>query len=88
MKTKLFDLKSNQTEDMNLPIIFNFPYRPEIIKKAFVNLYSHRFRDRVGTLAAGKSWKEGAESRNTGLGIARLASFKEKGFLVQGRRPE
>ena len=83
MKTKLFDLKGNQTEDIDLPILFNFPYRPEIIKKAFVNLYSHRFQKQGRYPAAGEIVS--AESRNTGLGIARLARAKGEGFSRAGQ---
>ena len=83
MKTKLFDLKGNQTEDIDLPKIFDFPYRPEIIKKAFVNLYSHRFQRQGRYPAAGEIVS--AESRNTGLGIARLARAKGEGFSRAGQ---
>src|SRR6187399_1707765 len=83
MKTKLFDLKGNQTEDIDLPKIFDFPYRPEIIKKAFVNLYSHRFQRQGRYPSAGEIVS--AESRNTGLGIARLARAKGEGFSRAGQ---
>ena len=83
MKTNLFDLKGNQTGDIDLPLLFNFPYRPEIIKKAFVNLYSHRFQKQGRYPAAGEIVS--AESRNTGLGIARLARAKGEGFSRAGQ---
>src|SRR5215210_2996905 len=83
MKTKLFDLKGIQTGEIDLPPLFNFPYRPEIIKKAFVNLYSHRFQKQGRYPAAGEIVS--AESRNTGLGIARLARAKGEGFSRAGQ---
>src|ERR671910_187436 len=83
MKTKLFDLKGIQTGEIDLPPLFNFPYRPEIIKKAFVNLYSHRFQKQGRYPAAGEIVS--AESRNTGLGIARLARAKGEGFPRAGQ---
>src|ERR687893_3292984 len=83
MKTKLFDLKGIQTGEIDLPPLFNFPYRPEIIKKAFVNLYSHRFQKQGRYPAAGEIVS--AESRNTGLGIARLARARGEGFPRAGQ---
>src|SRR3989337_2653130 len=83
MKTKLFDLKGIQTGEIDLPPLFNFPYRPEIIKKAFVNLYSHRFQPQGRYPAGGEIVS--AESRNTGLGIARIARARGEGFQRAGQ---
>jgi ribosomal protein L4 len=33
MNTKLYDLKGNEVSDIELPPVFNFPYRPEVIQK-------------------------------------------------------
>jgi len=83
MKTKLFDLKGNETGEIDLPKLFDFPYRPEIIKKAFVNLYSHRFQKQGRYPAAGELVR--AETRNTGLRIAPLARAKGEGFSRAGQ---
>lgn len=83
MKSKLFDIKGNVVSEIDLPMIFNFPYRPEIIKKAYINLDSHHYQKQGRYPAAGEIVS--AESRNTGLGIARLARAKGEGFSRAGQ---
>jgi large subunit ribosomal protein L4e len=83
MDAKVFDLKGNESNPISLPNIFNFPYRPEIIKKAYINLDSHRYQKQGRYPAAGEIVS--AESRNTGLGIARLARAKGEGFSRAGQ---
>ena len=63
-----------------LPPVFNFPYRPEVIKKVYVNLDSHHYQKQGRYPAAGEIVS--AESRNTGLGIARLAESKRRRFFA------
>ena len=75
MKTKLFDLKGIQTGEIDLPPLFNFPYRPEIIKKAFVNIV-HRFQNRVDIQPRAELL---ARIWNT-VSIARLEGQKVKDF--------
>ena len=70
-------------QDIDLPPVFNFPYRPEVIKKVYVNLYSHHYQKQGRYPAAGEIVS--AESRNTGLGIARLARAKGEGFSRAGQ---
>src|ERR687890_1857960 len=83
MNTSIFDLKGIEHSKIDLPKIFDFPYRPEIIQKVYVNLYSHRFQKQGRYPAAGEIVS--AESRNTGLGIARLARAKGEGFSRAGQ---
>ncbi len=83
MESKIFDLKGKQMESVDLPPVFNFPYRPEVIKKAFVNVNTHHFQKQGRYPAAGEIVS--AESRNTGLGIARLARAKGEGFSRAGQ---
>lgn len=83
MKSVIFDLTGKEVGSIELPAVFNFPYRPEVIKKAFVNLYSHHFQKQGRYPAAGEIVS--AESRNTGLGIARLARAKGEGFSRAGQ---
>ena len=37
MKVTLKDLRGKEIESLELPSVFNTPYRPEIIKKVYVN---------------------------------------------------
>jgi len=83
MNTSIFDLKGNEQSKIDLPEIFNFPYRPEIIKKVYVNMDSHHYQEQGRYPAAGEIVS--AESRNTGLGIARLARAKGEGFSRAGQ---
>jgi large subunit ribosomal protein L4e len=83
MNTKLYDLKGNEVSDIELPPVFNFPYRPEVIQKVYVNLDSHHYQRQGRYPAAGEIVS--AESRNTGLGIARLARAKGEGFSRAGQ---
>ncbi|MDQ6723502.1 MAG: 50S ribosomal protein L4 [Thermoproteota archaeon] len=83
MNTKVFDLQGNELSTMELPPVFNFPYRPEVIKKVYVNLDSHHYQKQGRYPAAGEIVS--AESRNTGLGIARLARAKGEGFSRAGQ---
>src|SRR3954463_12928084 len=83
MNTSIFDLKGNEHSKIDLPEIFNFPYRPEIIKKVYVNMDSHHYQEQGRYPAAGEIVS--AESRNTGLGIARLARAKGEGFSRAGQ---
>jgi len=83
MNTKVFNLNGDESDPISLPDIFSFPYRPEIIKKAYINLDSHRYQKQGRYPAAGEIVS--AESRNTGLGIARLARAKGEGFSRAGQ---
>lgn len=83
MNAKIFDLQGNEHSTLDLPAVFNFPYRPEVIKKVYVNLDSHHYQRQGRYPAAGEIVS--AESRNTGLGIARLARAKGEGFSRAGQ---
>ena len=83
MNKSIFDLKGNEHSQIDLPEIFSFPYRPEIIKKVYVNMDSHHYQKQGRYPAAGEIVS--AESRNTGLGIARLARAKGEGFSRAGQ---
>lgn len=83
MSIKVFDLKGNESSSIELPPVFRYPYRPEIIKRVFVNIDSHRYQPQGRYPAAGEIVS--AESRNTGLGIARLARAKGEGFSRAGQ---
>src|SRR6476469_502876 len=83
MKVSLKDLSGKQLESLELPSVFNTPYRPEVIKKVYVNVLSHRFQRQGRYPAAGEIVS--AESRNTGLGMARIARARGEGFPRAGQ---
>src|SRR5918912_1072027 len=82
MITKLLDLKGIEIRDITLPAIFDTPFRPDIIRKVYANLSSSRYQSQGRYSAAGEIVS--AESRNTGLGIARIARAKGEGFPRAG----
>jgi len=83
MKVSLKDLGGKQLESLELPAIFNTPYRPEVIKKVYVNVLSTKFQPQGRYPAAGEIVS--AESRNTGLGMARIARARGEGFQRAGQ---
>src|ERR671922_2141650 len=83
MKVALKDLRGKQIESLELPSVFNTPYRPEIIRKVYVNVLSSQFQPQGRYPAAGEMVS--AESRNTGLGIARIARARGEGFQRAGQ---
>lgn len=83
MKVRLKDIHGKDIESLELPSVFNTPYRPEIIKKVYVNVLSSQFQAQGRYPAAGEMVS--AESRNTGLGIARIARARGEGFQRAGQ---
>ncbi|MDQ5868185.1 MAG: 50S ribosomal protein L4 [Thermoproteota archaeon] len=83
MMTKLLDIDGSEIDDLVLPPIFDTPYRPDIIRKVYVNLSSLRYQPQGRYPAAGEMVS--AESRNTGLGIARIARARGEGFPRAGQ---
>lgn len=71
------------SREVDLPQVFDTPYRPEVIHKVYVNLQSHSYQRQGRYPAAGEMVS--AESRNTGLGIARLARARGEGFPRAGQ---
>lgn len=83
MKVSLKDLRGKEIESVELPSVFNTPFRPEIIKKVYINVLSTKFQPQGRYPAAGEIVS--AESRNTGLGMARIARARGEGFQRAGQ---
>jgi large subunit ribosomal protein L4e len=83
VKINLKDLRGKEIESLELPSVFNTPFRPDIIKKVYVNVLSTKFQPQGKYPAAGEIVS--AESRNTGLGIARIARARGEGFPRAGQ---
>ncbi|GIU72520.1 MAG: 50S ribosomal protein L4 [Candidatus Nitrosocaldaceae archaeon] len=82
MKASIYSLNGSKEGDIELPNVFNTPYRPDVIHKAFIHLQTLQFQPKGTDPLAGE--RTSAESRNTGLGIARLARVKGSGFPRAG----
>jgi len=80
---KILKIDGSNQNTIDLPTVFKTPYRPEVIQKVYNNLNSYSFQKQGRYPAAGQMVS--AESRNTGLGIARLARAKGEGFPRAGQ---
>ena len=83
MKARVIALDGTDSGEIELPAVFDTPYRPEVIHKVYVNVLSHSYHRQGRYPAAGEMVS--AESRNTGLGIARLARARGEGFPRAGQ---
>lgn len=85
MKTELIVRSTHGKAEgtVQLPHVFETPYRPDVIRRTYINLLSHTFQEQGRYPAAGELVS--AESRNTGLGIARLARIRGQGFSRAGQ---
>src|SRR3972149_531186 len=71
---KIFDLQGKAAGKATLPTIFATPLRPDVIKRAVLAIQSSRLQPQGRDPMAGK--RTSAESRGTGLGIARVPRVK------------
>ncbi len=83
MKAKVLDLDRSNVGSIDLPKVFLTPYHPAVIHKTYVSLISHSYQPQGRYPLAGEIVS--AESRNTGLGIARIARARGQGFPRAGQ---
>jgi large subunit ribosomal protein L4e len=83
VKAKVLDLDRSIVGSIDLPEVFITPYHPAVIHKTYVSLLSHSFQAQGRYPSAGEIVS--AESRNTGLGIARIARARGQGFPRAGQ---
>ncbi|AEH61082.1 50S ribosomal protein L4P [Methanosalsum zhilinae DSM 4017] len=69
-KTKVIDLSGNEKDNIELPEIFNEPYRPDLIKKAVLSLQSTRYQPYGPRLYSGM--ETSAHSWGSGRGVAQI----------------
>jgi large subunit ribosomal protein L4e len=81
--TNILETDGSNKSTITLPAVFDTPYRPEVIQKVYNNLNSYTFQRQGRYPAAGQMVS--AESRNTGLGIARIARARGEGFPRAGQ---
>jgi large subunit ribosomal protein L4e len=89
---EIFDLQGKSTGKVTLPKVFSTPVRPDVIKRAVLAIQSNRIQPQGRDPMAGK--RTTAESRGTGMGIARVPRLKGGGgraafapSTVGGRQP-
>ena len=71
---KIFNLEGKSTGKIELPPVFATPLRPDVIKRAVLAIQSSRFQPQGRDPMAGK--RTSAESRGTGLAMARIPRLK------------
>jgi large subunit ribosomal protein L4e len=71
---EVFDLQGKATGKVNLPQVFSTSIRPDVIKRAVLAIQSNRLQPQGRDPMAGK--RTTAESRGTGMGIARIPRIK------------
>jgi large subunit ribosomal protein L4e len=74
---QIFNLEGKATGTTNLPSAFDTPLRPDVIKRAVLSIQSHRLQHQGRDLMAGK--RTSAESRGTGMALARVPRVKGGG---------
>lgn len=83
IKTKILQIDGKESGSISLPEVFDTPFKPDLIHKVYVSLLSHSFQQQGTYPGAGEIVS--AESRNTGLGIARIARARGEGFARAGQ---
>jgi large subunit ribosomal protein L4e len=89
---KIFNLQGKPIGKTTIPQVFTTPLRPDIIKRTVLAIQSNRRQPQGRNPMAGK--RTSAESRGTGMGIARIPRVKGGGgraafapSTVGGRQP-
>ncbi len=83
MKVKTYSLKGKAGAAIELPVHFETPYRPDLIKRAVLSLQSRRYQPHGVDELAGK--RTTAESWQTGHGRSRIPRVKGGGTSAANR---
>jgi large subunit ribosomal protein L4e len=81
--TQILSISGKASKKITIPEIFRVTIRPDIIKRAVISEQSHRIQPQGRDPMAGK--RTTAESRGTGLGIARLPRVKGSSYRKAGQ---
>ncbi len=79
MKTTSLSIKGTKQGEVELPNVFNTPYRKDLIHKVFTNLNSHHFQPKGTHPTAGMDVSADSLNPPTGHGQARIARMKGGG---------
>lgn len=79
MKTQIFSLTGTKQEEIELPKVFQTPFREDLIHKAYVNLDSHHYQRQGRHLTAGMDVVAMSNDPPTGHGQARVARIRGGG---------
>lgn len=77
IKTKVLDLTGNSVEEIALPLLFSYPVRPDLIRRAFLSSWTKGIQPKGRDPMAGK--RTTAISFGINLGLARVPRVKNSG---------
>ncbi len=82
-RVPLYSATGEKVGETELPPVFEVPVRPDLIERAFWILFTHRLQPKGTDPMAGE--RTSAESFGVGLGMARLARVKGRGYPRAGQ---
>lgn len=93
MKTKIFDVKGNSKENIDLPKVFETEYKPKVIQRAVLAIQTAKLQPKGADVRAGlkntavyigtRDAPAGTKTINTNK--ARLPRFTNRGSVMSGR---
>ncbi|MGQ4833256.1 MAG: 50S ribosomal protein L4 [Candidatus Asgardarchaeia archaeon] len=83
MNVDVYDLNGKPVGSTKLPKVFLTPLRPDVIRKAFLSIYSYKFQPQGRDVMAGK--RTTAVSWGPGHGVARVPRIKGSGYPAGGK---
>ncbi|RNJ76420.1 MAG: 50S ribosomal protein L4 [Nitrosopumilus sp. H8] len=86
--TATYALDGSHDGDVELPPVFETPFRRDLIHKAFVNLTSHKFQPQGRKPTAGMDVVADSNNPPTGQGVSRVARMTGGGGGRQGQGAE
>lgn len=88
MRARAFAADGSPDGEVELPPVFMTPYRPDLIRKAYVNLASHAFQPQGRYPNAGMDVAADSNDPPTGRGVSRVARALGGGGGRQGQGAE
>lgn len=71
MKTGVYDIYGNKVEEIDVPEVFSYQVRPDLILRAYLAVYSRKFQPKGKSPSGGK--KHVVESPGTGYDMSRVS---------------
>ena len=88
MNASVLSMTGQKVKQIKLPLIFETPFRRDIIHKTYINLDSHRFQPQGRHPTAGMDVVADTNNPPTGRGISRVARARGGGGGRQGQGAE
>lgn len=85
MKAQVYSISGKPGGQIELPMIFQTPVRREVIKKAYINIESHKFQPKGTHPTAGMDVVARSNDPPTGQGTSRIAKIRGGGGGRQGQ---